>query len=93
MKSKIEILLAILGILAGMFVGFGFLILHDDKFDTKLISEKEPKFLQKQEQLNLQIPSWVKHSAGWWSEDRISDQEYITSLQYLIDNGIIKTKP
>lgn len=40
----------------------------------------------------IQIPSWVKHSAGWWSEDRISDQDYLKSIQYLIDQGIIKIK-
>lgn len=38
-----------------------------------------------------EIPSWVKHSAGWWSEDKISDKDFIKSLQWLIDNGILKT--
>ena len=36
------------------------------------------------------IPDWVKTSAGWWSEDQINETEYITSLQYLIDEEIIK---
>ena len=36
------------------------------------------------------IPDWVKNTAGWWSENKINETEYITSLQYLIDEEIIK---
>lgn len=36
------------------------------------------------------LPNWLKNSAGWWSEDQISETEYIASLQYLIDEEIIK---
>ena len=36
------------------------------------------------------IPNWIKNTAQWWSQDKISETEYIESLQYLIDNDIIK---
>ena len=36
------------------------------------------------------IPSWVKNNAGWWAEDKIGDVEFISALQFLIKNGIIK---
>jgi len=36
------------------------------------------------------IPSWIKNSAGWWADDKISDMEFILSLQFLIKNNIIK---
>ncbi len=36
------------------------------------------------------LPIWLKNSAGWWSEDQISETEYIASLQYLIDEEIIQ---
>ena len=39
------------------------------------------------------IPNWVKNTASWWSEDQISETEYIASLQYLIDEKIIKVNP
>ena len=39
---------------------------------------------------SMGIPDWVKNTAGWWSEDQISETEYITSLQYLIDNEVIR---
>ena len=36
------------------------------------------------------LPIWLKNSASWWSEDQISETEYIASLQYLIDEEIIQ---
>ena len=35
------------------------------------------------------IPSWIKNSAGWWSEGLISDSEFIDSIEYLIEKGTI----
>jgi len=36
------------------------------------------------------IPEWIKNNAKWWSEGTISETDYITSLEYLITNGIIQ---
>ena len=36
------------------------------------------------------IPAWVKGVAGFWAEDKISDQEFGEGLTFLIDQGIIK---
>ncbi len=38
---------------------------------------------------NLTPPMWLKTPALWWSEDKISDQEFVNSLQYLLDNRIL----
>ena len=35
------------------------------------------------------IPSWVKISAGWWSDGMINDDTFIQSLQFLIQQKII----
>ena len=35
------------------------------------------------------IPEWVKNSAGWWIEGKISDTEFTIALQYLVKTGII----
>ena len=35
------------------------------------------------------IPDWVKNNAKWWSEGSISETDYVESLEYLIQNGII----
>ena len=36
------------------------------------------------------IPEWIKNNAGWWSEGAVGDSDYINSLQWLINEGIIK---
>ncbi len=35
------------------------------------------------------IPQWVQNTALWYGQGTISDQEYLDSLQYLIDNKIL----
>ena len=37
---------------------------------------KKPDFLQKLEERT--IPYWVKNNAGWWAEDKISDNDFIS---------------
>jgi len=36
------------------------------------------------------IPEWIKNNAKWWSEGTISESEYVTSLEFLITEGIIQ---
>ena len=36
-----------------------------------------------------QIPAWVKNDAKWWSEDTISDQTFVSGIQYMVKDGII----
>ena len=38
------------------------------------------------------IPEWIKKYAYWWSQDDISDQEFVRGLQYLINNDILVVK-
>ncbi|MGY5143837.1 MAG: hypothetical protein ACW9XH_05085 [Candidatus Nitrosopumilus sp. bin_32a] len=35
------------------------------------------------------IPEWIKNNAKWWSEGLINETEYLQSLEYLINNGMI----
>ncbi len=35
------------------------------------------------------LPKWIKNTAGWWSEKKIGDQEFISGIEYLIKNKII----
>jgi len=37
-----------------------------------------------------EIPVWIKNNAGWWSENLITEKEFIDGLQWLISNGIIR---
>ena len=35
------------------------------------------------------IPTWIKNNAGWWSSGKISDNDFLTGIEYLIENGTI----
>ena len=39
-----------------------------------------------------QIPDWIRNSAHWWSQDLISEDEFVESLKFLIREGIIIIK-
>jgi len=36
------------------------------------------------------IPSWIKNNAGWWASNQIDDRSFVSGLQWLISNGIMK---
>ena len=38
---------------------------------------------------DAQIPNWIKDVAGWWADDQISENEFVTGIEYLINNNII----
>ena len=35
------------------------------------------------------LPLWLKTTALWWGEDKISDQDFINALQYLVENKLL----
>jgi len=35
------------------------------------------------------LPQWLKTNAEWWSQEQISDDEFIQGIQYLISKNII----
>ncbi len=37
-----------------------------------------------------EIPSWVKNNAKWWADGVISETDFISGIEYLVNNGIIK---
>ena len=36
------------------------------------------------------IPDWIKNNAGWWADGLIDDGSFVSGIQWLISNGIIK---
>ncbi|MBM2852589.1 MAG: peptidase [Candidatus Nitrosotenuis sp.] len=42
---------------------------------------------------DYQIPSWIKNNAKWWAEGKIGDSDFISGIQYLISQKIIKIPP
>ena len=55
-----------------------------DVFETPT---KKPEFLQQLEENT--IPYWIKNTAGWWSKNKVSDVEFISGIEYLINNKIM----
>ena len=35
------------------------------------------------------IPTWVKNTAGWWSDDKIPDSSFIETIEFLIKDEMI----
>jgi hypothetical protein len=36
------------------------------------------------------IPNWLKNNAKWWSDGTITDEQYISGIQYLVSQGMIR---
>ena len=49
---------------------------------------KKPDFLKMMEENT--IPSWIKNNAGWWADNKINDKDFISGIEHLIENKIIK---
>ena len=41
-------------------------------------------------QVETSIPDWIKNNAGWWADGQIDDSSFVSGLQWLISNGIMK---
>ena len=37
-----------------------------------------------------EIPDWIKNNAGWWADGLITDTDFVSGIQWLITNGIMK---
>jgi len=35
------------------------------------------------------IPQWIKSNAAWWSDGTITDSEFLTGIEFLIENDIM----
>ena len=56
---------------------------NEDNFKQPI---EEPIILESHYQ---PIPTWIKNNAGWWSDEQIEDSDFISGIEYLIQNGII----
>ncbi|HSB57615.1 MAG TPA: hypothetical protein VLD38_07395 [Nitrosopumilaceae archaeon] len=39
---------------------------------------------------STKIPFWIKNNARWWADGKISDSDFVSSLQYLISKKIVQ---
>ncbi|SVD99346.1 uncharacterized protein METZ01_LOCUS452200, partial [marine metagenome] len=40
-------------------------------------------------QEDIQIPDWIKNVAGWWANGDISENEFLSGIEFLINHNII----
>ena len=55
-------------------------ILSDDKYVTAAKSGS-----------STHIPLWFKHTSCWWSSGKISDNDFLSGVQFSLDKGFLKT--
>ena len=36
------------------------------------------------------IPEWIKGNAEWWAAGQIDDNTFVSGIQWLISNGIMR---
>jgi len=54
---------------------------------TMNVGQAEPEVVPTAE---TSIPGWIKNIAGWWADGQIDDSSFVSGLQWLISNGIMK---
>jgi len=58
--------------------------------DTNIIDELTTIEFEKLIPVKESVPDWIRNTALWWSEELISDDEFVNAIQFLIDEGIIQ---
>jgi len=61
-------------------------IVSDIEDESSITTYEEPLIEELQSQ---SIPKWIKNNAAWWSEQQISDSDFVSGIEYLIKNKII----
>lgn len=61
-----------------------------DKTIAKYPYVPTPKPTPIQKTTIIEIPSWVKQNAEWWSDKTIGDEDFLSSIGYMVNNKIIK---
>jgi len=64
--------------------GIEFMIQQDIIKVPQIVLEKE-----KSSSTLGKIPTWIKSNAKWWSEDLISDEDFVNGIEFLIKEEII----
>ena len=42
---------------------------------------------------DMAVPDWIKNNAKWWSEGLIAESDFMSAMEYLINEGIIQVQP
>ena len=53
---------------------------------TNVLDESIQEFISEPE---IEIPAWIKNNAGWWADDLIGDSDFVSGIQFLINEKIM----
>jgi len=57
--------------------------------DTQKMELKDQKRAMGLER-DQNVPDWVRNNAGWWADGQVSDDDFVSGMKYLVEQGIIK---
>jgi len=72
-------------------------LLKKEEKTTSYLLAKIPNFLKSDEERIFMgedttgLPSWFKETAEWWAEGKTSNEEYVKSVEYLRNTGVIRS--
>lgn len=66
----------------------GEVYLKGNHLTTSIVAEGFAKFSLTKTN-SYMLPSWIKNNASWWSQNKISDDDFAKGLEYMINQGII----
>ena len=70
--------------------GFLYIVSLSDGTIYRIIPTDNESNMIGQNDIEFTIPEWVKNTSGWWANDQISESEFLLSIEYLIENDIMK---
>ncbi len=59
-----------------------------ERITSSCLSDPDQKFVTTT--YKKQLPDWIKNNAGWWADDAIEEKEFLSALDYLLSNEILK---
>ena len=74
-------------------VGAGFFTFDVDIQGAKSTSKPTLTPPQAPAEPETSIPGWIKNNAEWWADDLIPDSGFVSGIQWLISNDIMKIPP
>ena len=61
--------------------------LEDQSSGILVVKGFDPKATQT---IETMIPNWVRNNAGWWSQEKISDEDFVSGIEFLIERQLIQ---
>jgi hypothetical protein len=62
-------------------------------FEVEVVKSGNTSFVAPPTAAITEIPQWIKNNAEWWADDQIDDESFVSGIQYLINQGIMKIPP